>query len=269
VLAGGRGRPPLTPSHALQAALDAARAAGTVALRYFTGAFEVTLKEDRSPVTEADREAEGAIVNRLRAAFPDVGFLGEEFGVQGPQGRRWIIDPIDGTRNFVRGIPYWATLIALEEEGEVTVGVVHAPVTGDLLWAERGRGAFANGTPLRVSGVDRLDRAMLVHSSLGYLRRLDGGRYWDGFVRLVDRTATQRGFGDYFAYTFVLRGQAELMVECDLKPWDLAPFQVLFAEAGGRLTDFAGRATIYSGSVLASNGRLHAAALSLLAPPGS
>jgi histidinol-phosphatase len=259
------GVPPLSTSAALQAAVAAARTAGGIALRYFSGAFAVTLKADRTPVTEADRAAEEAIVTQLRTAFPDVGFLGEEFGAEGPQGRRWIIDPIDGTRNFVRGIPYWATLIALEEEGEVTVGVVHAPATGDLLWAERGRGAFANGTPLRVSDVDRLEEATLVHSSLGYLRQLDGGRYWDGFVRLVDRTATQRGFGDYLAYTFVLRGQAELMVECDVKPWDLAPFQILFEEAGGRLTDFAGRATIYSGSVLASNGRLHAEARGLLA----
>jgi histidinol-phosphatase len=203
------------------------------------------------------------IATRLRAAFPDVGLLGEEFGAQGAQGRRWIIDPIDGTRNFVRGIPYWATLIALEEEGEITVGVVHAPATGDLLWAERGQGAFANGTPLRVSEVDRLDRATLLHSSLGYLRQADEGRAWEGFVRLVDRTATQRGFGDYFAYTFVLRGQAELMLECDLKPWDLAPFKVLFEEAGGKLTDFEGRPTIYSGSAFAGNARLHAQALAV------
>jgi histidinol-phosphatase len=261
--------PPLTASAPLRAAVAAARTAGRIALRYFSGTFAVALKADRTPVTEADREAEEAIVTHLRAAFPDVGFLGEELGATGPQGRRWIVDPIDGTRNFVRGIPYWATLIALEEEGEITAGVVHAPATGDLLWAERGRGAFANGTPLRVSHVDRLDQATLVHSSLGYLRQLDEGRYWDGFVRLVDRTATQRGFGDYLAYTFLLRGQAELMVECDVKPWDLAPFQVLFAEAGGRLTDFAGQATIYSGSVLASNGRLHAEALRLLTPADS
>jgi histidinol-phosphatase len=107
---------------------------------------------------------------------------------------------------------------------------------------------------------------MLVHSSLNLLRTGEGGRYWDGFVRLVDRTDRQRGFGDYFAYTFVLRGQAELMVEMDLKPWDLAPFKVLFEEAGGRLTDLEGRPTIYSGSVLASNGRLHDEALALLTP---
>jgi histidinol-phosphatase len=248
----------------LAAALDAARAAGAVALRYFRQDVEVTLKPDRTPVTRADREAEEAVVARLGAAFPGIGFLGEESGARGDQRRRWIVDPIDGTTNFVRGIPYWATLLALEEDGEVTLGVVHAPAAGELLWARRGAGAFADGRPLRVSAVGRLAEATLVHSSLRYLRELDPPRAWDGFVRLVDATQRQRGFGDYFGYTFVLRGQAELMIECDLKPWDLAPFAVIFPEAGGRLTDFEGRPTIYSGTVVASNGRLHAEALALL-----
>jgi len=249
---------------ALEAALDAARAAGAIALGYFRSDVKVMRKADQTPVTQADREAEAAIVDRLRPAFPDIGFLGEEFGAQGSQSRRWIVDPIDGTKNFVRGIPYWATLLALEEEGEVTLGVVHSPATGELYWARRGQGAWVDGIPLGVSLVDHLSEAMLVHSSLNLLRPLDGGRYWDGFVRLVERTDRQRGFGDYFAYTFVLRGQAELMLEADVKPWDIAPFKVLFEEAGGRLTDFAGRPTIYSGTALASNGRLHDEALALL-----
>jgi len=255
----------------LDAAIAAVRAAGAVALRYFRQDVEVELKADRTPVTRADREAEATIVQRLAGAFPDIGFLGEETGERGGQQRRWIVDPIDGTKNFVRGIPFWATLLALEEAGEVTLGVVHAPATGELLWARRGRGAFGGDRRLRVSSVDRLAEATLVHSSLHHLRALRPARYWDGFVRLIDGTERQRGFGDYFGYTFVLRGQAELMVECDLKPWDLAPFLLLFEEAGGRLTDFEGRRTIYSGTVVASNGRLHAEALARLqgdAAPG-
>ncbi len=248
----------------LDTALAAAKAAGELALRYFTGAFQVTLKPDQSPVTQADREAEQAIVERLATAFPDIGFLGEEFGAQGGQERRWIIDPVDGTQNFVRGIPYWATLLALEEAGELTLGVVYAPATGDLFWARRGQGAYANGQPLRVSAVDRLADAMLVHAGLNSLKTCRPGPYWDGFLRLVEHTQRQRGFGDYFAYTFVLRGQAELMLEADIKPWDLAPFKILFEEAGGRLTDFEGYPTIYAGTVLASNGRLHDEALALL-----
>jgi histidinol-phosphatase len=179
---------------ALEAALDAARAAGAIALRYFRRDVRVTRKADQTPVTQADQEAEAAIVDHLRPAFPDVGFLGEEFGAQGSQSRRWIVDPIDGTKNFVRGIPYWATLLALEEDGDVTLGVVHSPATGELYWARRGQGAWVDGAPLRVSPVDRLGDAMLVHSSLNLLRPLDSGRCWDGFVRLVERTDRQRGF---------------------------------------------------------------------------
>jgi histidinol-phosphatase len=248
----------------LEAALEAARAAGAIALRYFRGDVRVMRKADRTPVTQADQEAEAAVVDRLRPAFPGIGFLGEEFGAQGGQSRRWIIDPIDGTKNFVRGIPYWATLLALEEDGEITIGVVHSPATGELYWARRGQGAFAGGARLRVSTVDSLAEATLVHSSLSYLRALRPGPYWEGFLGLVDRTDRQRGFGDYFGYTFVLRGQAELMLEADIKPWDVAPFKVLFEEAGGRFTDFAGRPTIYSGTALASNGRLHDEVLALL-----
>ena len=248
----------------LAAALDAARTAGGIALRYFRGDVRVMRKADRTPVTQADHEAEVAIVDRLRREFPDIGFLGEEFGAQGGQSRRWIIDPIDGTKNFVRGIPYWATLLALEEDGEITLGLVHSPATGELFWARRGQGAWADDVPLRMSPIDDLGDAMLVHSSLNLLRPLDGGRWWDGFVRLVDRTDRQRGFGDYFGYTFVLRGQAEVMLEADVKPWDIAPFKVLFEEAGGRFTDFTGQPSVYSGTAVASNGRLHDEALALL-----
>jgi histidinol-phosphatase len=248
----------------LEAALDAARAAGAIALRYFRSDVRVMRKADHTPVTQADQEAETAIAERLRSAFPDIGFLGEEFGAQGNQSRRWIVDPIDGTKNFVRGIPYWATLLALEEDGEITLGVVHSPATGELYWASRGQGAWLDGVPLRVSAVGRLREAMITHSSLNLLRSLDGGRRWDGFVRLVDRTDRQRGFGDYFGYTFVLRGQAEIMLEADVKPWDIAPFKVLFEEAGGRFTDLAGRPTIYSGDALATNGLLHDEVLALL-----
>jgi histidinol-phosphatase len=246
---------------ALAAAVDAARAAGEVALKYYRGGFEVSLKPDLTPVTQADREAEQIIVEILTRAVPGAGFLGEEFGAQGGQERRWIIDPIDGTKNFVRRIPVWATLIALEDQGEIVVGVVHNPVTGELYTARRGSGAWLNGEPLRVSTLAEIGQAQLLHADLGLLRR---GGYWDGFVRLVDATARQRGFGDYLGYGLVSEGKAEIYLEVDLKPWDLAPCKLLVEEAGGRFTDFDGRPTIYSGSALATNGRLHDRALALL-----
>jgi histidinol-phosphatase len=248
-------------ARALQAAVEAARAAGDIALTYFRGDFAVTLKPDRTPVTQADREAEQIIVDILSRALPGYGFLGEELGASGGSERRWIVDPIDGTKNFVRRIPIWATLIALEEAGEITVGVVYNPVSGDLYTARRGEGAFLNGAPLRVSEVTDLGEAQLVHGGLGLMRQ---SGYWDGFVRLVDATGRQRGFGDYYGYTLVAEGKAEIYLETDLKPWDLAACRLLVEEAGGRFTDFDGRSTIYAGTALATNGRLHGTAVGLL-----
>jgi histidinol-phosphatase len=246
---------------ALAAAEEAARAAGAIALRYYTSGFDVTLKPDQTPVTQADREAEQAIVSALRRAFPDWGFLGEEFGEAGSSETRWIIDPIDGTKNFVRHVPVWATLLALEDHGEIVAGVIHNPVTGELYAARRGGGARLNGARIAVSDVGDLWGATLLHAGLRLYRK---SGVWDGLVRLVDATERQRGFGDYMGYTLVAEGKAEIYVEMDLKPWDLAPCKIIVEEAGGRFTDIAGRPTIYSGNALAANARLHDTALQLL-----
>lgn len=246
---------------ALEVAIEAARAAGEVALKYYRQGFEVAIKSDQSPVTQADREAEQVIIRTIRSAFPDHGFLGEEFGAQGNREVRWIIDPIDGTRNFVRHIPIWAVLLGLEERGEITAGVILNPVTGDLYAARRGQGAFANGERIRVSDLSTPERALMVHASLNLICKAG---VWDGFVRLVEATERQRGFGDYLDYALLAEGKAEIVVEADVKPWDLAPMKILIEEAGGRFTDFSGQATIYSGTALATNGRLHDRALALL-----
>jgi len=251
---------PAELDHALAAAVEAARAAGEVALKYYRTGFDVTLKADATPVTQADQGAEQAIREVLGRAFPAHGFLGEEFGAVGDQQRRWIIDPIDGTRNFVRHVPIWATLIGFEDAGEITVGVIHNPVTGDLLAARRGGGAWLNGERVRASTIGGLREATLLHAGLKLLK--DAG-HWDGFVRLVDATDRQRGFGDYLGYTLVAEGKAEIYVEIDLKPWDLAPCKIVVEEAGGRFTDFAGTPTIYTGDAFATNGVLHDAALAL------
>lgn len=238
----------------LEVAIAAAKAAGAVALHYFRTGVTVERKQDFSPVTVADREAEQHAVAVLRAAFPDYGVLGEEFGEQDGVGARWIIDPIDGTKSFIRGIPFFATLIALEEEGEITTGAVYAPAVDDLLYAQRGYGAFDQNGPLRVSSIDTISRSMLVFGGAGMLRSRG---YWPAYERLVDHSARQRAYGDYFGYTFVARGQAEAMVDIDLKPWDLAAVKIIIEEAGGRFTDFDGRATAFGGSAIASNGLVH------------
>jgi histidinol-phosphatase len=245
----------------LDVMMEAARAGGAVALDHYRRGFSVSLKADRSPVTEADHEAEREIVAVLRARCPEHGVLGEELGESGPRDRRFIIDPIDGTRNFVRRIPTWAVMIGLEEDGVVTAGVLFQPVLGVLHTAWRGQGAWRDGERIRVSPVDALDRALVVHSSINFLRRTP---YWEGFLRLADRTQVQRGFGDFSAYLWVAEGQGEIALSTTVRAWDVAALQVIVEEAGGRLTDLDGRPGIYGNTVCASNGLLHDAALAAL-----
>ncbi len=252
----------------VEVAIGAARAAGEIALRHFRTDLAVETKADRSPVTAADRESERRIIEILREGFPDYGFCGEEMGEEpGRATKRWIIDPIDGTKSFVRGIPFFATLIALEEEGEVTTGVVYAPATGELLHARRGQGAYdQSGKRLRVSDVSTLSASMVSFGGLKIFRR-EG--HWRALERIVEASARQRGYGDYLGSTAVIRGWSEAMIELDVKPWDLAPLKVLVEEAGGKLTDVAGRATIYGGSAVVTNGRIHDEVIEILrsSPP--
>jgi histidinol-phosphatase len=246
----------------LSAAIEAARAAGDIALSYFRTNLTVETKADRTPVTRADRECEAKIVEILRARFPEHGFLGEELGEQpGTQSARWIIDPIDGTKNFIRGIPFFATLIALEEEGEITAGVMYAPAINDLLYAYKGQGTFANGRQVHVSDVADLRSAMLIH---GGLKDLKVRPCWQPFLRLVDGTARQRGFGDALGHSLVICGQAEIALEPEIKPWDVAATKILVTEAGGRYSDFAGSSSIYTGSAVITNALVHDAVIHML-----
>ena len=247
----------------LEVMVEAARTGGAVALEHYRRDFSVSLKADRSPVTEADRAAERAIAEVLRSRCPDHGVLGEELGESGVRARRFIIDPIDGTRNFVRRIPTWAVLVGLEEEGAVTAGVVFQPVTGVLHTAWRGQGAWRDGERIRVSPVDALERALVVHSSINFLKR---SAYWDGFLRLTDRTQVQRGFGDFSAYLWVAEGQGEIALSTTVKAWDVAALKVIVEEAGGRVTDLDGGSGIYGSTVCASNGLLHDEALAAMRP---
>lgn len=245
----------------LETAIRAAKAAGEVALRYFRTGVAVEYKGDLTPVTRADRESEERIVEVLRAVFPDYGILGEEFGERTGAGARWIVDPIDGTKNFIRGIPYFATLIALEEDGEITTGVIYAPAVDDLLYAQRGAGAFDAAGPIRVSEIDELRQGTFVFGGLDVFRSRN---LWKGFEALVEGSDRQRGFGDYFGHTFIARGQAEAMVELDLKPWDVAPLKIIVEEAGGRFTDLDGKPSIYGDAAVTSNGAVHDEVLALL-----
>ena len=212
-------------------------------------------KPDLTPVSEADRAAERALRARIEAERPRDGVVGEEFGeTKGSADRRWILDPIDGTKSFVRGIPAWGTLIALEQDGEMVVGVVSAPALRRRWWAARGAGAFADGEPIRVSRVGTLEDALLCFTSL---TAFDEHGMGDEFRSLAARCWEARGFGDYWAHVLVAEGSADLVVEPVMNLWDNAALQVIVEEAGGRFTDLDGRPRSDGGNAVATNGLLH------------
>jgi histidinol-phosphatase len=253
----------------LDLAMELADAADAVTMRHFRSAtLEVETKPDMSPVTEADRAVEDLIVGRLEHVRPDDAVLGEEFGEHGARaGRRWIIDPIDGTKNYVRGIGVFATLIALEDDGVVTVGVVSAPALGRRWHAARGSGAFREDERIQVSTVSRLDEALLCHASIGGWERI--GRL-DALLNLSRACQRDRGYGDFWQHMPVAQGSAEIALEPEVSIWDMAAVQVIVEEAGGRFSDLAGTVTPAGGNAISSNSLLHDEALAVLnAAPGA
>ena len=224
--------------------------------------LHVDAKPDLTPVSDADLAVEDEVRRLLAAERPDDAVLGEEHGVTGEGPRQWVVDPIDGTKNFVRGVPVWATLIALLVDGVVTVGVVSAPGLGRRWWAARGRGAFADGHPIRVSSVSSLSDAHLSYSSLTGWEAL--GRL-DGLLELSRKCWRTRAFGDFWSHVLVAEGAVDASFEPEVSLWDLAPLQVIVEEAGGRFTSLAGEARPDGGSVVCSNGLLHDEVLTGLA----
>ena len=252
----------------LRFALELADLADEVALPRFRAAdLRVETKPDRTFVTDADTAVERALRSRIERDRPGDGFLGEESGRSDRGRRRWILDPIDGTSNFLRGVPNWGTLIALEVDDDVTVGVVSAPALGARWWAESGHGAWASehgSAPrrLRVSGVRALDDASLSFQSI---EQWDGAGYLEALVALSRAVWRDRAYGDMWAYMALAEGLVDIVAEFDVKPYDLAALAPIVREAGGRFTDISGSDSIWSGSSLASNGLLHDAVVDLVA----
>jgi histidinol-phosphatase len=245
-----------------EVAVKAAQQAGKLALGYFDGDLKVDLKKDLSPVTIADREAEALLRKSLLGAFPNDAFLGEESGdTPGTTGYRWIIDPIDGTRSFVRGIPIWGTLVGLEYKGEQIAGVAEVPAMGLTYRALRGDGAYRGERRIHVSDVTSLSDAQIFYSSLSWFIKAG---CQDNFLDLAVRTHRQRGFGDFYGFVLVAQGSGELMIEHGVSPWDVAAVMAIVEEAGGRFSNWDGSRSIYRRDVLASNGKLHETALKIL-----
>jgi histidinol-phosphatase len=256
------------PDDDLSLALALADAADAVTMTRF-GALDlrVDTKPDDTPVTDADTAAERAIRAVLEQRRPGDSVVGEEFGTAGGGPRTWVLDPIDGTKNYVRGVPVWATLIALMEAEEVYVGVVSAPALGRRWWASRGQGAWTSalgGEPrrLKVSGVAALADASLSISSLRGWDTAPGGRA--GLLELDGQVWRTRGYGDFWQHALVAEGAVDVATEPEVSLWDLAALAVLVEEAGGRFTDLRGRRGPGGGSALASNGLLHDEALRVL-----
>lgn len=248
----------------LATALDAARAAAAVVRRYYQSNLAITIKADKTPVTEADVETEKAIRSIIAAKHPSHGFYGEETGSSAMDAEYvWLVDPIDGTKAFVREYPMFSTQIALMHRGRLIVGVSSAPAYGELAYGEIGGGAWLNDTPVHVSQVDTLESAAL---STGNLKTLATGPLWPAFGRLVGRLNRIRGYGDFLHYHLLASGRIDAVVESDVNILDIAACAVIVEAAGGRFTDLSGQPlTLATTSVLATNGRLHEAVLGAIA----
>jgi histidinol-phosphatase len=247
----------------LAVAIEAAWRGGRRTLAYFNTGTPTETKADRTPVTAADREAEAIMRRTIAAAFPSHAILGEEEGeTPGTAPIRWIIDPLDGTRTFVRGVPLYGTLVGVEVRDEPVVGVIYMPALDEMVAAARGEGCTWNGRPCRVSAEACLDQALLVVTDECTARARSAA-----YDRLAGRTAMQRTWADCYGYVLVATGRAEIALDPVMNVWDCAALLPVVEEAGGRFTDWGGRRTIRGGEAVATNGALHDDVLLLLGTP--
>ncbi|SEL63325.1 histidinol-phosphatase, inositol monophosphatase family [Stigmatella aurantiaca] len=238
----------------LQAAAEVARKSGDVALEFFRRGVTVDIKKDGTPVTVADRTAEKTARDWIEAHFPEDGILGEEFGETRPGARRrWILDPIDGTKTFIRGVPLWGTLVAVAEGDRILAGAAYFPPVGELLAAAPGQGCFWNDKPVRVSELADLSQAVVLCTDERFQVHPDRGERWRA---LAARSAMARTWGDCYGYLLVATGRAEVMVDEIMSPWDAAALQPIIEEAGGLFTDWTGKRTAFGGNSIATNAAL-------------
>lgn len=253
-------------SELLAFAIDLAYEAGALTLRYYGGLVDADDKSDGSPVTIADRKAEQLIRKRVGKRYPEHAVLGEEYGESNAGARvRWILDPIDGTRSFMHGVPLYGVLIGIEAEGEPIVGVTYFPPLDEMVAAGRGLGCKWNGKPCRVSSVSRMQDAVVCTTDVERLLKRPEGPGWR---RLQQRSAFSRTWGDCYGHALVATGRIEVQVDPVMKPWDAGPFLTITTEAGGKFTTLDGKATIHGGSGISTNGLLHGEVLRELASGG-
>lgn len=238
----------------LEFALDAAWQAGRITLGYFQTGLSAERKADNSPVTIADKQSEQKLRDMIQKAWPDHGIIGEEFGNQETKtGLTWTVDPIDGTKSFVQGVPMYAVLLALTDGKRPLVGVAHFPALNETVYATQGGGCFWNGRRTHVSKINELKEAVLLASDIGVYGKYNREQAWS---KLIEATYFQRTWGDAYGYSLVATGRAEIMVDPWMAIWDCGPLQIILEEAGGTFTDWKGTPTIYAGEAIATNGFL-------------
>lgn len=246
---------------------ELARLTGNIALGFYRSRLKVETKLDGSPVTAADREAEQSARDWVRRYFPDDGFLGEEFGEERRGARRrWIIDPIDGTKSFIHGVPLWGSLVALCEGERVLAGAAYFPVIDEMVAAAPGAGCWWNGSRCSVSSTGVMSAATVLTTDDRFHER---PALREGWTRLAAAAAVSRTWGDCFGYLLIATGRAEAMVDPVMSPWDAAALQPIIEEAGGRFTDWANRATAFGGSAIATNGLLADSVREILSSSGN
>jgi histidinol phosphatase-like enzyme (inositol monophosphatase family) len=258
----------VAPGLLMHAAAEVARLAGAVALKHYRSAgLRVEAKGDGSPVTAADREAETAAREWIERRFPRDGILGEELGLtRGEARRRWVLDPIDGTKTFVRGVPLWGTLVAVVDGERVLAGAAFFPAVDELVAAAPGHGCWWNGTQCRVSDVASLDRALVLTTDPRFAARPERRAAWQA---LEARAGLSRSWADCYGYLLVATGRAEVMTDAIVGDWDTAALQPIIEEAGGVFTDWAGQATAFGKSAIATNAALAAEVRAALQDPQS
>ncbi|MBS1491926.1 MAG: hypothetical protein JST55_00365 [Bacteroidetes bacterium] len=239
----------------LSFSVDLIKECNRISTKYYKKTIKPEYKKDNSPVTIADKKCEKFLISEIKKKYPEHSFLAEETGVQDKQSDfKWIIDPIDGTKNFMRNFPFWGTLLALEYEGEVILGVIALPAMKKIIYAGKGLGCYCSGKKMKVSKINSIDKSYFIYGGIEYILEHP---YKEQFLKLVNKSYYDRGYGDCYGHTLVIEGKAEFMLDPHVSPYDVAPVKICIEEAGGLMTDLNGERTIYERGVLTSNGWMH------------
>lgn len=246
----------------LDFAVKSVKKSEDITMKYYSKKFKHRIKDNNSPVTEADIKCEDYLLRRIKKHYPNHSIYSEERGIKDKKSEfRWFVDPIDGTKNFMRKYPFWGTLLALEYAGEIVLGVISMPAVNEFIYAAKDMGCIYNDKKAKVSKIRSLADSYLIHGGLEYIVKQ---HYRENFLNLAGDSYYCRGFGDCHGHSFIINGRAEVMVDPHVAPYDVAPIKICVEEAGGVFTDINGEKTIYGGNAIVTNGKMHDTVLKML-----